>query len=390
MTRRMLPAGLAVLLMAAPIAGQAPVADVIEVLSIGAVDGPPESTLSGVVGVEVASTGDILIGDRGGSSIRVFSPAGAFVRAFGREGDGPSEFRALATIGMLGDTVYALDWRLRKVAEFALDGTLIRTRRIDYSPWRHGLISRIQPLRSGDLVLESGSGCNLPRRPGFDSQWWLLLLPEDGEAITPIAQEDLGRSVPVYGTDDDPFCTAVAFPFRAGPVAAVRPDGVVAYGTGDAGRLSFFRLPRRGDDITGLGPPIGHVSLPGGRRAIGRGERARWIDRQAAPWAGDNSLPGRAALVREALEAVRFPKEWPAYDRVRFDADGGVWVRRPPERDAGPAVWDVYAPDGEYRGRVALPASLRVRHIRRDAVYGVIRDDWDVEYVKKYEVRWSG
>lgn len=43
--------------------------------------------------------------------LRVFSPAGGFVQAVGREGEGPGEFRSAPRLGLLGDSLVAFDFR---------------------------------------------------------------------------------------------------------------------------------------------------------------------------------------------------------------------------------------------------------------------------------------
>jgi hypothetical protein len=53
-----------------------------------------------------------------------------------------------------------------------------------------------------------------------------------------------------------------------------------------------------------------------------------------------------------------------------------------------PVVYDILEPGGRYVGRVAAPDSLRLRAIRGDTAWGVIRDSLDVPVVKRYEIRW--
>lgn len=375
--------------VAVPLAGQAPVGNVEEVLSLGALDGPLELTFSRVVGVEVASTGEILIADRAENSIRVFSPSGDFVGVFGREGSGPAEFRSLAATAMLGDTLYVLDWRLQKIALFTLDGLLVRTRRIDYSPGQHGLIYRMYPLRNGGFLLESGSGCYMPRRPGFDTQWWLHFLPPNEETLVQVLREDIGRSVAVYGTEEDRFCTSFIFPFGTGPIAAATPDGVLAYGTGEHEVVFLFEPSFENGDSVVIGDPVASRHVHDGRRRIGREARQKWLEQQVAPLSGNPTRSRRASRVREVLDEVALPERWPAFDRLRFDPEGGLWIRTPPELEDENAIWDVYSPDGDHRGRVTLPVALQVRHFGRDAVFGVIRDEWGVQYVKEYAIHWA-
>jgi len=74
------------------------------------------------------------------SRVLAFDSSGASLAAFGREGEGPGEFRDLYSVAVLGDTVVTLDARAARPGLFAKDATWL-------GPWRH------QPL-SGSVRLE--------------------------------------------------------------------------------------------------------------------------------------------------------------------------------------------------------------------------------------------
>ena len=123
---------LAIAGFAAPANAQDLIGDGQELLTIGSLDGPLETSFGAIAEIEVAPRGEIVVLDRGDQTIRVFSPAGDHLVTFGREGSGPAEFRALTASAMRGDTLVVFDWRLQKIASFTLDGKLIDTRRIAF------------------------------------------------------------------------------------------------------------------------------------------------------------------------------------------------------------------------------------------------------------------
>ena len=47
---------------------------------------------------------------------------------------------------------------------------------------------------------------------------------------------------------------------------------------------------------------------------------------------------------------------------------------------------DVFEPDGSYRGRLDLPGGSTPRRFRNGAVYGVVRDELDVNYAVRYRL----
>ena len=65
--------------------------------------------------------GTIVVADRLASEIRLFDPAGVFIRALGGSGEGPGEFGLLYEVWARGDTIWASDNLLRRVSVF--DGT---------------------------------------------------------------------------------------------------------------------------------------------------------------------------------------------------------------------------------------------------------------------------
>jgi hypothetical protein len=78
----------------------------------------------------------------------------------------------------------------------------------------------------------------------------------------------------------------------------------------------------------------------------------------------------------------------PLFDKLLADSDGRVWLRDfVPDGDTNVTHdWTVFGPDGHVQARVRLPAHLRVMHIGRDHVTGVVQDSLDVEYVVSHRV----
>lgn len=62
-------------------------------LQIGLLDGPAPYLFGRLSGIVEDSTGRIFVSDFSANEIRVFDPAGGFLFSFGREGQGPGEFR---------------------------------------------------------------------------------------------------------------------------------------------------------------------------------------------------------------------------------------------------------------------------------------------------------
>lgn len=95
-----------------------------EVLRIGQEGGVD---LHRVRGAAFLSSVEIAIADAGNHRVAVFGGGGSFVRSFGREGDGPAEYRNLMLVAGFGDTIATFDNVLARITLWSTDGSLIDT-----------------------------------------------------------------------------------------------------------------------------------------------------------------------------------------------------------------------------------------------------------------------
>jgi hypothetical protein len=87
---------------------------------------------------------------------------------------------------------------------------------------------------------------------------------------------------------------------------------------------------------------------------------------------------------REALRELALPREIAPLDDLRVGADGTIWVRRGTSPADSTATWQQFDPTGHSLRSVALPAGLRVEAITSQAIYGVILDEFGVQYVARF------
>jgi hypothetical protein len=103
-----------------------------EVFRIGSDDGS-EGALFGVNGVISLGDGRVAVVNRGTSQIKLFSPQGGWLGAFGRQGGGPDEFKNLWSIHLRGqDTLVVADYRPWRFSFFMPAGQLVR--RVELKP----------------------------------------------------------------------------------------------------------------------------------------------------------------------------------------------------------------------------------------------------------------
>ncbi|MCG8468594.1 MAG: hypothetical protein MJB57_10370 [Gemmatimonadetes bacterium] len=97
------------------------------VFDIGRADGDPDYLFSDIGGAVITAAGEVAVGDRGANRIRYYGGDGRYLRSVGGEGDGPGEFRWLATLWRRGDTLVAFDARLSRLSWFDAGGTYVRS-----------------------------------------------------------------------------------------------------------------------------------------------------------------------------------------------------------------------------------------------------------------------
>jgi hypothetical protein len=132
-----------------------------------------------------------------------------------------------------------------------------------------------------------------------------------------------------------------------------------------------------------------------------KGDHVREYLRRAEAYYGSPNHKGMdlrsGEKKRAAMPRVGF---LPVTSRLLIDrANGAIWVERadllsdpvtfewtegaPPR----PSYWDVFDSVGVFQHMVRLPARYTPRAIRAHRIYGVLRDENDVEYIVAYEVK---
>ncbi len=106
-------------------AGTAPGWRLVPVASIGPTtltDQAAPDEFGGVSAVAFGPDGTVFVADEYNREVRVFGLDGTHRRTFGREGEGPGEFRSLYSLAWAGDRLLTLDPRLGRIGEFSAEG----------------------------------------------------------------------------------------------------------------------------------------------------------------------------------------------------------------------------------------------------------------------------
>ena len=347
-----------------------------EELRIGVVDGDPMREFGFIAGLAVDDSGRIYVLDSMARQIRIFDPGGRFVSAFGQRGSGPGELSSPSAVLIGGgDTILVPDVPNGRVQRFLTDGSpaghspmgLARGFPVSWATRDGLLLEELRPQPS------STSG---EARPA------LVLLRDGGGQVVDTLLE-MERSGALQYRNGMPQMVA----FSPEPRWALLEDGRLA-----SGRLSAYRLEIR--DRTGrLGRVVTKSFEP---KPLRDSDRRALRDRIRAFY-GRGPLPAdRDHMIR----TMEFGTHFPAFANLFGGPYGTLWVQRALQVSAfGPddsvelglhafatPQYDIFDREGRYLGTMTPPGGFDPMMSRGEHLYGVQRDDLDVQYVVRLRV----
>lgn len=333
-------------------------------LNIGVTDGDAAYRFFRLQDALRLGDGRIVVLDAGARQLRLFDPAGSFLTAHGREGEGPGEYRDPRAIWRVpGDSLAVYDARNRRVT--VLSDRLAFGRSVPV-PARIHNEEPSGALGDGRLVVTARRA----RAEGGIAPMSLWLVGLGDPAADSVGRfpgnETDGRAWPIYG-----WRTVAAAGEDRIYVGTNRKYEVEEHGLGDGGGLTLRRLIRwSGPDRT---------VREEDREAYFRG----YVERTRTPAEGE-------AALRQALADVPVAEEKPAYVDLVVDAAGSLWVMDydfPWRVIPVETRWTVFAPDGGMLARATLPARFRPYEIGEDRVLGQRFDGDGVQHVTVLELR---
>lgn len=342
-------------------------------VEIGVLEGPPEYQLFRVADATRLSDGRLVVANAGTHELRFYDPGGDFLTRAGAEGEGPGEFQDLAGVFLLpGDSILAYDWRLRRLSVFGPDGAFLRSHALQPL---EGLASpRVEGrFADGSLLVRGGSvysmrdelSTGVSRRPTV--YYGYAADGSGGDSLVSVP----GPEAWVKTRDQGFMVTSLMF--GRGSAQGVGGD-LFWVGTTDAYEVRAYTPAGRLVRIVRLH----HEPVP-----VTEADVEAEVERRLAGVEDEETRRERGARYRE----MQTPRTMPAYATLEVARDGHLWIRRHAgPRDEGPALWDVFEPEGSWLGTVPLPEGLRVLEIGEAYVLGSWRDELDVERVRLHRL----
>jgi hypothetical protein len=346
-------------------------------VDIGVAEGEAAYQFSRVAGAVRLSDGRIAVADGRAGELRYFSADGRHLRSAGRRGGGPGEFQEMHWLGVgAGDSVLVWDAEAARLSVFSPDGAFVRA----WKPDGLRTFPRVRAMVGGRaLLMEPGMDpSRMSQRQGEfrDTATWLHV-PLAGGAPRQLSRRP---DAEMFGSGgNDIFMTDHVVFGRSLQVAGAA-DGYYA------GDTDAFQVGFHGPD----GALLRLIRRPNEPRRVTDADLNAYFA-QDARMDLSGMPPEMAARFREMQRTLRervpHRRTLPAFSELLVDGTGNLWVRDPrPDADQ-PHRWSVFDGEGRWLGTVQTPADLRVRQIGADWVLGTALDELDVEHVRVHRIR---
>jgi hypothetical protein len=350
-----------------------------EALRIGMADGEAAYQFGEIVGIDVDADGRIYVLDQQAHEVRVFFADGRFSHAMGKAGSGPGELGQAAGPVFVGpDGVVAVpDIMQQRITLYGVDGQPEGSIPL---PMTDGIPARWMKADNHDLVQQS----MIMAMPGqMDVEPRSLILRRDPRG----AIKDTLLIMPAGETMDFSGGQPRIRMFSPEPIWAIGQDDRLIHGNNAEYR---FRVS------TADGSLIQIVEKSTVRRPVTSGDQAEFRRIMRQMWERAGVPPQSMDMLAQSISFADF---YPAYTTVFGGPHGTIWVQsvQTPEtvmeaggtfdiQDIGGPSWDIFGADGRLLGVLQTPARFNPLLFHDDQIYGVIRDDMDVQYVTRLQL----
>ena len=253
-----------------------------------------------------------------GAEIRIYDSLGNRVATNGRRGAGPGEFRGLTSIcATSGDTLVAWDEAARRISVVTARGAFVR-----------------------NLVLPNGSSFE---DACFDDGTFIVGVLGAARRNFPNGVVHLARTR-LDGTIVDTFPAAAAevSDFAVPHELQVVATGQDLYvGDSDQGRIVVYSDTRGGQSTVTVGAAPMPLPADLRERRLRSGVRM--------------NQPSNALAILRRLKRLPHRERWPAFDKLKVDAAGRLWVEGYNQGPSSTSTWRIFSPGGCQIATVVIP-----------------------------------
>ncbi len=359
-------------------------------VTIGSLDGPPETVFGRVTSIAVGPGRDVYVLDGQAAEIRVFDESGEYLRTIGRRGEGPGEMQQPGGLAIFPDGAIGVrDPRNARLQVWSADGT-------ETDEWpvvSSRFYSSGTPLwvddRGTAWIFTAGASEDRTRPTPrvivrVDRQGDVVdTLPDPGDRMPP---NEVTASNPERGT----LSSSMGVPYLPTGAWAVHPDGSLLRTTLDGIGIEVVAPDGGVRRITRAFDP---VPVPAAERGTLRDRIVESMRNTDPSWSWNGpDIPEMKPHIRAVYPAldgriwalVSAPSReepYPYHDPEDPDSPETYWTQSP--------RFEVYERDGAYVGRVDVepgPTGFGSPVFLEDGAWGVTLDELGVQRVVRYEL----
>ncbi len=354
--------------------------DVEEALRIGTADGDPDYMFGSISGIAVTADGLIYVLDTQASLVRAFDQSGVLQLSFGSKGGGPGQIQLGAgpILAGAGDTLYVPDIGNRRVNRYTTDGTMAGSFLLRLE---QGVPFKWEATQTGEIV-------NQVRRLAFepgqspDTMDMVAVRNAEGVAVDTLLRFRSGGTISFSGGAPEMKL------FSPEPMWSLASGGGVWHGVNDEYRIGLYEA---GSLARIIAKPFEVAPVTERDIEVIKTAMKRLFQSMGLP-------PQALQFVEQRMS---FGEYLPAYAQFLQGPIGSVWVQHMvvpselseqqiadfnPQLGMGSPNWDVFDSSGRFLGTLNMPDRFQPVRFVANNVYGVWRDDLDVQYVMKLRI----
>ena len=336
--------------------------------------------------VDVDMANRVWLFDDQSNQLFLFDSAGTLVRRIGRQGQGPGEFAGGGGLVTLPDTGAALwDAQNARISFFTANGDFRTSWPVPAGfATNNGLLTDT----SGTLYLRRP--VSSPREVEVIGRLGLVSLGEGGVFQDSLVPVDLPveRDTYVAVSPDGRSRTGTSSRLAPNYYWDWHPEGYFVVGHGGRYEIILERRPARPVVIRRSAPAVPIVP---DERAEEK-ERILWTMRRTQPnwsWTG-RDIPE----IRAPLAGITVTRDGNIWSSVATPSERIPDSELPPQRENGipirhyrlPVVYEVFAPDGRFLGRVPMPPRTTMFQADGNYFWGVTRDEDNLPSIVRFRL----
>ncbi|MGQ0814228.1 MAG: 6-bladed beta-propeller [Gemmatimonadota bacterium] len=336
------------------------------------IDDQPGCSLNRISSIATTRANVLVIANAGNHQLCFFSPEGKLIRAVGRAGKGPGEFRGMFSLSpFTPDSLLVYDHLLQRFSVFDAFGRFSRSFVLKRPGATVGSVAAVETFGDGTLIVAYADFLRGSPQPKPVSISALLYRHGgDGNIVSKLGRWHLSehfiQAVP-------PQFGSVAYwdlPFGRKLKLGILRDGLIVSEAADFNLKQYSKA----------GKLIKTHQLPESARRVTAAD-IRAYKQQALAQAG-----GRRAVIEKMLAEMPYPTMLPTVQRLLADRSNGVWFEVRSNRTGGVPEWLFLNVAKRQVTKVVFPPGFTPKVASTTRVCGVERDNLDVESVVCFAV----